>query len=199
MKQYLAILAAMLTLAFSPSAALAKSEMAKSETAIFAGGCFWCMHAAFEQLPGVSKVRSGYTGGTVENPSYEQVSSGQTGHVEAIEVIYDQDKLAYTKLLEWFWDNVDPTDPEGQFCDKGSQYHAGIFYTTPQQKEQAQASLDWVQNKLDKPVVAFLRPAEKFYVAEDYHQSYYKKNPVRYGLYDAGCGREQTLKKIWKK
>jgi peptide-methionine (S)-S-oxide reductase len=172
---------------------------AKADTAIFAGGCFWCMHAAFAQLDGVLSVESGYTGGHVKNPTYEQVSGGNTGHVEAIEVQYDPAKVSYGKLLEWFWDNVDPTDPKGQFCDKGSQYAAGIFYTTPEQKAEAEKSLASVEKKLGAKVATFIRGAEKFYAAEDYHQDYYKKNELRYKLYKAGCGRDETLKKVWKK
>lgn len=172
---------------------------AATERAIFAGGCFWCMHAAFEELPGVNKVTSGYTGGTVVNPTYEQVSSGETGHVEAIEVTYDPDKVAYTKLLEWFWDNVDPTDPNGQFCDKGSQYRAGIFYITPAQEKLAHESLTRIEAKFKQKVATFIREAGPFYAAEDYHQSYYKKNKLRYQLYKTGCGRADTLKKVWQK
>jgi peptide-methionine (S)-S-oxide reductase len=178
-------------------AAFAQSP-SKNETAVFAGGCFWCMHAAFEQLPGVTKVTSGYTGGQIENPTYEQVSSGTTGHVEAIQVTYDPNKVAYKKLLEWFWDNVDPTDAEGQFCDKGTQYLAGIFYTTPAQKKEAQISIDAVEKKLKIKSEIFLRGAEIFYPAEEYHQRYYKKNSLRYQLYKSGCGRDKVLKKIWK-
>jgi methionine-S-sulfoxide reductase len=171
----------------------------KEDTAIFAGGCFWCMHAAFSELPGVTKVRSGYTGGHVENPTYEQVSSGETGHYEAIKVTYDPDKVTYAKLLEWFWDNVDPTDPEGQFCDKGGQYAAGIFYTNDAQKTAAEASLAEKQKKFSQKLAAFVRPAAPFYEAEEYHQDFYKKNKIHYMMYKASCGREQTLQKIWAK
>jgi peptide-methionine (S)-S-oxide reductase len=172
---------------------------AKTETAIFAGGCFWCMHAAFEGLDGVTKVTSGYTGGDLANPTYDQVSTGETGHIEAIEATYDPDKVSYDKLLERFWDNVDPTDPKGQFCDKGSQYAAGIFYTTPEQQTAAQQSITKVEEKLKQKVATFLRPAKTFYEAEDYHQSYYKKNTLRYELYKNGCGRAKTLEKVWGK
>jgi len=172
---------------------------AKADTAVFAGGCFWCMHAAFAQLDGVTSVQSGYTGGHIKNPTYEQVSTGTTGHVEAIEVQYDPGKVSYTKLLEWFWDNVDPTDPEGQFCDKGEQYTAGIFYTTPEQKELAEKSRADVKKRLGMKVATFIRPAEPFYAAEEYHQDYYKKNALRYKMYKAGCGRDDTLKKVWGK
>jgi peptide-methionine (S)-S-oxide reductase len=170
-----------------------------TQTATFAGGCFWCMHAAFESLDGVLKVQSGYTGGKMANPTYEQVSSGTSGHVEAIEVVFDPTKVAYTKLLEWFWDNVDPTDPNGQFCDKGAQYAAGIFYSDDAQKKLAETSQEAVEKKLGQPVATFLRPATKFYVAEDYHQSYYKKSAQRYQQYAAGCGRKERLKQVWDK
>lgn len=182
-------------MAFATTGASAQERT--GTTAIFAGGCFWCMHAAFEQLPGVTKVESGYTGGHVTNPTYEQVSEGDTGHVEAIRVIYDPAKIKYEKLLEWFWDNVDPNDPQGQFCDKGSQYVAGIFYSDDIQKKAAHESIARVEATLHAKVATFLRPAEEFYVAEDYHQSYYKKNELRYKLYKAGCGRDKALEKIW--
>lgn len=190
----------LILLLFTGSFAMnANAADTKSETAIFAGGCFWCMHAAFEGLDGVSKVTSGYIGGHVPNPTYEQVSTGNTGHIEAIEVVYDSSAVAYTKLLEYFWDNVDPTDPKGQFCDKGSQYLAGIFYVTDTQKEQAAESVAATEAKLGKTVSTFIRPAEKFYAAEDYHQSYYKKNELRYQLYKMGCGRDKALRNIWQK
>ncbi|HEY1097232.1 MAG TPA: peptide-methionine (S)-S-oxide reductase MsrA [Alphaproteobacteria bacterium] len=171
----------------------------KTEKALFAGGCFWCMHAAFEQLPGVTKVLSGYSGGTIENPTYEQVSTGETGHIEAIEITYDPAKTSYDTLLEHFWENVDPTDPRGQFCDKGSQYVAGIFYNTPEQQQAAELSIKKVEERLNRKVATFLRPAQPFYEAEDYHQSYYQKNALRYELYKKGCGRDEKLEKIWNK
>jgi peptide-methionine (S)-S-oxide reductase len=171
----------------------------RAETAIFAGGCFWCMHAEFEGEAGVTKVVSGYTGGTVDNPTYQQVSSGQTGHVEAIEVEFDPGKISYEKLLDIFWSNIDPTDPNGQFCDKGSQYRAGIFYTTEAQKSAAAASIPVIEKKLEQKVATFLRPAAKFYAAEDYHQSYYRKNAIQYKLYAAGCGRSRKLEQLYRK
>lgn len=166
------------------------------EKAVFAGGCFWCMHAEFEGRKGVTMVMSGYTGGHVANPTYEQVSSGETGHVEAIEVIYDPRIVSYADLLSIFWSNVDPTDADGQFCDKGSQYHAGIFYFGDTQKKLAEESAAKVEAKLGRKVATFIRPADLFYEAEDYHQGYYKKNPLRYKLYKTGCGREQKLKAL---
>lgn len=167
--------------------------------AVFAGGCFWCMHAEFEKLPGVGKVLSGYTGGTVDNPTYEQVSTGRTGHIEAVEITFDPSKVTYEQLLDIFWSNVDPLDADGQFCDKGSQYTAGIFYVDDVQKAAAEASIKKVEEKLNAKVASFLRPAKPFYEAEDYHQSYYQKNQLRYNLYKQGCGRNERLEKIWGK
>lgn len=168
----------------------------RAETAIFAGGCFWCMHAEFEGETGVTKVVSGYTGGDVPNPTYEQISTGQTGHVEAIEVTFDPAKISYEKLLDIFWSNVDPTDPDGQFCDQGSQYRAGIFYTNDAQKTAAAASIPVIEKKLGQKVATFLRPVSKFYPAEDYHQAYYRKNPAQYKIYAAGCGRQRRLEEL---
>lgn len=173
------------------------AETPKTETAVFAGGCFWCMHAEYEKLPGVSRVLSGYTGGEVANPAYDQVSSGTTGHVEAVEIVFDPLKTNYAKLLDIFWSNIDPTDPDGQFCDQGSQYAAGIFYLSEAQKAEAEKSIADVEKKLNIKVAAFLKPAKPFYAAEEYHQSYYKKNEIRYKMYKMGCGRDQTLKKVW--
>jgi len=165
--------------------------------ATFAGGCFWCMEPEFANLPGVSKVVSGYTGGTVPNPTYEQVSSGATGHVEAIEVTYDSAKVSFGELLNIFWENVDPLDEYGQFCDKGSQYRAGIFYHDAEQKKLAEASKEKVRAMFEQPIATVIKPASEFYPAEDYHQEYYIKNKTRYKMYRTGCGRDDTLKKLW--
>jgi peptide-methionine (S)-S-oxide reductase len=169
---------------------------AATEKAIFAGGCFWCMHAEFEGHKGVTQVLSGYTGGHVVNPTYEQVSEGDTGHVEAIEVVYDPNVVTYQTLLDIFWSNVDPLDRSGQFCDKGSQYMAGIFVFDQAQRDAATQSAQAIEKKLGQPVATFIRDAAPFYVAEDYHQSYYKKNQLRYKMYKAGCGRDQRLKEF---
>lgn len=174
------------------------TSLAQAETAVFAGGCFWCMHAEFEGHKGVSKVVSGYTGGHVENPTYEQVSSGRTGHVEAIEVTFDPSVVSYKELLDIFWSNVDPLDADGQFCDKGSQYHAGIFTFGDMQHRAAQESLQAVEKKLGQKVATFIRDAAKFYPAEDYHQSYHEKNALRYQLYKQGCGRDKRLEQLKK-
>ncbi len=180
-------------LAFSPA------EAEKVDTAIFAGGCFWCMVPPFEKLEGVSKVTSGYTGGFKDNPTYEEVSSGKTGHVEAVQVTYDPAKISYEKLLDVFWRQIDPTDPGGQFVDRGSQYRSVIFYLTPEQKALAEKSREELQRsgRFKKPVITEIIPAKKFYAAEEYHQDYYKKNPIRYKFYRYNSGRDQFLKKIW--
>jgi peptide methionine sulfoxide reductase msrA/msrB len=175
------------------------SSAATTEKAIFAGGCFWCMEPPFEKLEGVTEVISGYTGGHKENPTYEEVSAGKTGHVEAVEVIYDPSKISYEKLLDVFWRQIDPTDPGGQFVDRGSQYRSVIFYSTPDRKTMAEKSKDALQRsgRFQKPVVTEILPAGKFYKAEEYHQDYYKKNPIRYKFYRFNSGRDQFLKKVW--
>lgn len=164
--------------------------------AIFAGGCFWCMEPQFANIPGVKHVRSGYTGGKVVNPTYEQVSEGGTGHVEAIEVVYDPTQVSYQKLLNIFWDNIDPFDPEGQFCDKGSQYHAGIFTDSDEQKKLAEASREAIAKKFGKPVATVIKPADTFYPAEDYHQEFYIKSKDHYKRYRNGCGRDARLEEL---
>jgi peptide methionine sulfoxide reductase msrA/msrB len=173
----------------------------KQETAVFAGGCFWCMEGPFEAEPGVLEVKAGYTGGKTENPTYEEVSSGVTGHVEAIQVVYDPSKVTYERLLEIFWHQIDPTDEGGQFADRGTQYYTGIFYNSEAQKKAAEKSKqDLIDSKqFDKPIVTAIRKASAFYEAEAYHQDYYKKNIVQYTLYKNASGREAFLKKAWKK
>lgn len=167
--------------------------------ATFAGGCFWCMEPPYDKLPGVISTTSGYIGGHTQKPRYEAVSAGGTGHAEAVQVVYDPSKVSYEKLLEVFWINVDPTDARGQFCDKGSQYRTGIFYHDDRQKGLAQASRDTLQK--NKPfkgeIVTEITPAGQFYPAEDYHQDYYMKNPVRYKFYRTGCGRDARLTELW--
>lgn len=171
----------------------------KLEKATFAGGCFWCMEPPFDRLDGVVSVVSGYTGGQKRNPSYEEVSSGATGHAESVEVIYDPAKVSYDKLLDVFWHNIDPTVKDRQFCDTGSQYRTAIFYHNEEQKKLAEQSKKaLVDSKLLKaPVYTEITPASTFYKAEEYHQKYYKKNPVRYNFYRWNCGRDQRLKEIW--
>ncbi|OGC41234.1 methionine sulfoxide reductase [candidate division WOR-3 bacterium RBG_13_43_14] len=175
------------------------SDQSKYQTATFAGGCFWCLEPPFENLEGVVKVISGYTGGTVKNPSYEQVCSGRTGHYEAVQVLYDPDKITYEKLLEVFWQQIDPTDPNGQFADQGEQYRTAIFYHSDEQRavvEQYQRLLEESKIFMD-PIVTKIKPASIFYPAEDYHQDYYKKCPVRYKTYRSLSGREHYIKDVW--
>jgi peptide-methionine (S)-S-oxide reductase len=169
---------------------------APRDVATFAGGCFWCMEGPFDSLPGVISVTSGYTGGPVTNPTYEQVSSGGTGHRESVEIVFDPTKITYAKLLDVFWHNVDPTDNDGQFCDKGSQYRSAIFYHDETQRRLAEESKAAVVKKLGR-VYTDILPASVFWRAEDYHQHFYKKNPVRYHFYRFNCGRDQRLKALW--
>ncbi|EDX86819.1 Peptide methionine sulfoxide reductase family [Synechococcus sp. PCC 7335] len=166
-------------------------------TATFAGGCFWCMEQPFDDIPGVASTVSGYTGGQVENPTYTQVSSGSTGHLEAMQVTYHPDQVSYLALLETFWHNIDPLDDRGQFCDKGTQYRSAIFYETAEQQEVAQATKQEVAEQLDASVATDILPATTFYPAEDYHQNYYQTHPVRYKVYRFGCGRDQRLSEVW--
>ena len=181
------------------AARAADSASEGTATAIFAGGCFWCMEHPFDELDGVISTTSGYTGGHVANPTYHQVSSGTTGHAEAVQVVYDPAKVGYDKLLEVFWHNVDPLDAGGQFCDRGSQYRTGIFYTTEEQRRLAEASKKALEDsgRLPAPIVTEIVEAGPFYPAEDYHQDYYKTNPVRYKFYRFTCGRDQRLEEVW--
>lgn len=174
--------------------------MARQELATFAGGCFWCMVSPFDEYPGVVKVDSGYTGGHVKNPTYEQVCAGDTGHVEAIQITYDPEVLPYETLLEMFWRQIDPTDPGGQFCDQGSSYHTAIFFHTPEQKAAAEASRQALDDsgRFDAPIVTPILPAEEFWPAEDYHQGFYKKNPAHYKNYRKSSGRDEFIREHWK-
>ena len=171
----------------------------KTDKAIFAAGCFWCTEEAFEKVPGVLSAVSGYTGGKLKNPSYEQVSSGLTGHAEAVLVTFDPAKISYEKLLDVFWMNHDPTTKDRQFCDAGTQYRPGIFYTSDEQKRLAEASkAKWAADKpFRQPIVTEITKAGDFYPAEEYHQDYYKKNPLQYGFYVSGCGRYARLDSLW--
>ncbi len=191
----------MITIATGAIAVLAVSFSGGSrlEEAIFAGGCFWCMTPPFERLHGVKQATAGYTGGHKVNPTYEEVSSGTTGHVEAVRVIYDPSKITYEELLDVFWKQIDPTDAGGQFVDRGSQYRTAIFYHTPQQKAAAEKSKDALEKsgRFKKPIATMIIPASEFYPAEDYHQDYEKKNPVRYDVYRSGSGRDRYLQQTW--
>jgi len=171
----------------------------KLEKATFAGGCFWCMESPFEKLEGVVEVVSGYAGGHKDNPSYEEVSSGITGHAEAVEIIYDPSKITYEKLLNIFWRQIDPTDAGGQFADRGLQYRSAIFYHDDGQKRAAEKSKKILDESLryKKPIVTEIIKFSLFYPAEEYHQDYYKRRPVRYKLYRYNSGRDKYLRKIW--
>ncbi len=177
----------------------APGESGGISTATFAGGCFWCTEADFEKVPGVVKVISGYTGGNKDNPSYEEVSSGTTGHVEAVQVYYDPSKVAYEQLLDVFWKHIDPTDPGGQFVDRGPQYRSVIFYGDEEQKRLAETSKQDLagSGRFQKPIVTEIVRLEKFYEAEEYHQDYYKKHALKYKFYRYGSGRDQFLTKVW--
>jgi len=195
MTRVLASLAVSLLFALAPGA----FAQAKTETATFGGGCFWCMEPPYDKLPGVISTTSGYMGGKNANPTYEQVSSGSTGHVEVVQVTYDPAKVSYEKLLEVFWVNIDPTVKDRQFCDTGTQYRTVIFYNSEAQRKAAEASKAAVEKSkpFKEPLVTPIEMAGPFYAAEDYHQDYYTKNPTRYKFYRTGCGRDARLKSLW--
>ena len=165
--------------------------------ATFAGGCFWCMEPPYDELEGVISTISGYIGGTKKNPTYEEVSAGTTGHAEVVQVTYDPAKISYEKLLDVFWRNIDPLTANAQFCDHGSQYRSAIFYHNEAQKNLAGASKKRLQSRFKEPMVTEIVRATEFYPAEDYHQDYYKKNPIRYKIYRYGCGRDERLQTLW--
>ena len=166
--------------------------------AYFAGGCFWCMEEFFEKVKGVEEVISGYAGGDTENPTYKEVTYNNTGHFEVVKIIYDEDIISYKKLLNFYWQNIDPFDSAGQFCDKGSSYRSVAFYKTNSEKTEIQNSIKNIEKKFNgKKVVTFVRKFEKFYPAEDYHQDYYQENFMNYLLYKKACGREKSLSNIW--
>ena len=167
--------------------------------ATFAGGCFWCMEHPYDELEGVVSTTVGYTGGHKEDPTYAQVSAGWTGHAEAVQVVYNPQKVSYQKLLEVFWRNIDPLDGKGQFCDKGSQYRTAIFYHDENQKRLAEQSKKALEEskRFDQHIVTEITPASEFYRAEDYHQDYYKTHPFRYKFYRYACGRDQRLRELW--
>ena len=177
----------------------AMSQREQQAKATFAGGCFWCMQPAFDQLDGVVKTTVGYAGGNVESPSYEQVVKGNTGHAEAIQIIYDPKQVSYERLLDIYWHNIDPTQVDGQFADRGSQYRTAIFYHDAGQQQIAKQSKEKLaaSGRFKKPIVTEIVPATKFYSAEAYHQKYYQKNPTHYQLYKVGSGREGYLKAKW--
>lgn len=196
-----AFILSLLAVTIISSAADEASVTAANNTSVatFAGGCFWCMESPFDKLQGVISTTSGYTGGHTKNPTYKKTSSGNTGHAEAVQIVYDPAQISYEKLLDVFWHNIDPTTPNQQFCDRGSQYRSEIFYHNNDQKQLAdssKAALD--KNKpFKEPIVTQVSEASIFYAAEDYHQDYYKKNPIRYRYYRHGCGRDKRLKQLW--
>jgi len=176
----------------------AASRATEVRTAIFAGGCFWCIEADFEKLPGVLAAVSGYTGGRTANPSYEQVSAGTTGHTEAIRVSYDPQRVSYPQLLDYFWRHIDPTVRNRQFCDVGTQYRSGIYWQNEAERKAAESSRDALLASGKLPhIETEIAAATTFYPAEEYHQDYYKKNPIRYAYYRQGCGRDARVKQIW--
>lgn len=186
-------------IALSASALLGGAAHAATATAIFAGGCFWCTEADFEKLPGVIEAVSGYTDGKTPNPTYQAVSAGHTGHTEAVRVTYDPAKVSYSQLVEFFWKTIDPSEKDRQFCDIGDQYRSGIYWGNEAERQIVTASRDALQKTgRFKTIHTQLAPASSFYLAEDYHQDYYKKNSVRYSYYRLSCGRDAQLKRIWK-
>ena len=169
----------------------------KIEKAYFAGGCFWCVEESFEKLKGVEEVISGYSGGITENPTYKEVTYGNTGHFEVVEIIYDKKVISFEELLENFWVNIDPFDAYGQFCDKGYSYRSVAFYQNNEEKKLIEKDIKDLENKFNKKVVTYIRNFEKFYKAEEYHQDFYKIKLERYLRYKKACGREELLKRIW--
>lgn len=187
------------TLLGTVTAAISSQTIAEEQVAIFAGGCFWCMESDFEKLAGVKSVVSGYIGGHVANPSYKQVSAGTTGHTEAVEIKFDAQTISFDQLLTHFWVNIDPLDGGGQFCDRGQQYRSELFYLDESQQQAAQASMAAIASRpqFAGKIQTQLTAATEFYIAEDYHQDYYKKNPTRYNYYRWSCGRDKRLRQLW--
>jgi peptide-methionine (S)-S-oxide reductase len=191
-----ALLTATAVLLFAASNVTAQTSV---ETAIFAGGCFWCMEPPFDKIEGVISTTSGYTGGNEKNPTYEEVSAGRTGHAESIRIVFDPAKVDYATLLRVFWHNIDPVAVNQQFCDRGKQYRSAIFYLDERQKRLAESSLAELEasHRFQKKIVTQIVPAGDFWPAEEYHQDYYKKNPIRYNFYRFACGRDKRLEEIW--
>jgi len=195
------VLGIMLLVAVStvPSNAEQPADSRSLAKATFAGGCFWCMEPPFDKLEGVISTTSGYIGGHTKNPTYKEVSAGGTGHTEAVEIVYDPAKMSYAKLLEVFWHNIDPLTPNAQFCDKGTQYRSGIFYHDATQQRLAETSQQALETskRFTTPIVTEITAVSAFYPAEEYHQDYYQKNPLRYKFYRHNCGRDQRLRELW--
>ena len=197
MRRCLALLALLVVGACTAAPRVERVQPANAATATFAAGCFWCVEEAFEKVPGVADAVAGYTGGSVENPTYEGVTAGGTGHYEAVRVIYDPARVTYAQLLDVYWRNVDPFDPVGQFCDKGASYRAAVFPSTPAERDAAEASKQAVSARFGQPVAVEILPAARFYDAETYHQDYYLKNPQAYRFYKWRCGRAERLEQLW--
>ena len=195
------MLATALAVAVALGATFASAAVTASGNAVatFAGGCFWCMEPPYDELDGVISTTSGYTGGRKQNPTYEEVSTGTTGHTEAVQVVFDPKRISYARLLEVFWRNIDPLTANAQFCDHGTQYRSGIFYHDAEQRRLAEDSKRALEasGRFKGPIVTEIVAAGTFYPAEEYHQDYYKKNPIRYKFYRAGCGRDQRLAELW--
>jgi peptide-methionine (S)-S-oxide reductase len=194
-----AILALSLWVALAFGVMAQETPAPQTAIATFAGGCFWCVEADFDKVAGVISATSGYTGGRTVNPTYEEVSRGGTGHAEAVEVVYDPAKLSYEKLLDVFWHNIDPLAKDQQFCDHGDQYRSAIFYHDDRQRALAESSKAAVAARFEQPVATEIVPAKPFYKAEEYHQKYYLKNPIRYKFYRFNCGRDARLEELWGK
>lgn len=173
----------------------AEESLAK---AVFAGGCFWCMEPPYDEIEGVLKTTSGYTGGELPNPSYDLVASGRTAHIESVQIEYDPERISYKQLLEVFWKNIDPLDAGGQFCDRGNQYTSAIFFSNADQQDHALKSKQTYIKRFDEPIATKVEPLTIFYPAEEYHQNYYKKNPIRYKFYRLNCGRDSRLEELWE-
>ena len=199
--RWIAVLVLLIHFSTPSQASEAASGSNLERTALFAGGCFWCIEADFEKLDGVKKVVSGYTGGSFETANYKTVTKKETGHYEAVRVHYDPAKVSYADLVEYFWRHIDPTDPTGQFCDKGSSYRSAIFYSEEAELNVIRTSLEELEkNKpFEEDIVTAIEKAKPFYLAEEYHQDYYKKNPIRYHFYRNGCGRDKRVESLWGK
>jgi len=193
MVRLFAVLALTIAASFGASAQTQPGQA----VAVFAGGCFWCTEADFDKVPGVIATTSGYIGGTVANPTYEQVSAGRTGHAEAVEVVYDPGKVSYERLLAYYWRTVDPTVKDRQFCDTGNQYRTAIFVRNDEERRLAETSKKKVEEELKKPIYTEIAAAGPFYKAEEYHQDFYKKNATKYKFYRWNCGRDQRLEQVW--
>ncbi len=183
----------------APAPTQARSSAKQQASAVFAGGCFWCTEADFDKIPGVISTTSGYSGGTLANPTYKQASAGGTGHIESVRVVYDPTKVSYETLGRKFVHTIDPLDDGGSFCDRGHTYRSAYFVANPAQDKIARATLNQAAAQLGQPVKTLVLAAAPFYTAEEYHQNYYQKNPIRYAFYRSRCGRDARLKQLWKK